>query len=89
MKNCPYCGDGPCRSSAFTADGSDVERFERLHPRDRRDPRNDPDDAYEIFMAMPQSEWLGLIASLIKGGVLTPAESAGFHRACDDRKKVS
>lgn len=31
--DCPYCGPGPCRSTARTADGHDLERFERHHPR--------------------------------------------------------
>jgi hypothetical protein len=35
VDRCPYCGTGPCRGSALTANGSDVERFHRLHPRNR------------------------------------------------------
>lgn len=50
-------------------------------------PREDPDDAYAAFMSMPQSEWLGLIGSLMSGGVLTPAEQEGFERAVEDRKR--
>lgn len=50
-------------------------------------PRENADDAYAIFMAMPDSEWLGLIGSLISGGVLTPAEEAGFIRASEDRRR--
>lgn len=49
-------------------------------------PRTDPDDAYEAFMSMPESEWKGLIGSLISGGVLTPAEQIGFERALEERK---
>ena len=51
------------------------------------DPRNNADDAYAVMMQMPQSEWLGLIGSLVRGGVLTPAEQAGFERAAKDRAK--
>ncbi len=51
------------------------------------DPRNNPDDAYAAFMSMPRPEWLGLLGSLIRGGVLTPAEQAGFERALRDRPK--
>lgn len=29
---CPYCGRGPCRGSALTANGRDVDRFARIHP---------------------------------------------------------
>lgn len=50
-------------------------------------PREDPDDAYAAFMSMSQSEWLGLIGSLMSGGVLTPAEQEGFERAVEDRKR--
>ena len=50
------------------------------------DPRNVPADAYAAFMAMPQSEWLGLCASLASGGILTPAEQEGFDAAIQDRK---
>lgn len=48
--------------------------------------RTDPDLAYAAFMSMPQSEWLGLIGSLLCGGVLEPAEQIGFQRAVHDRK---
>jgi hypothetical protein len=50
------------------------------------DPRKDPDLAYQAFMSMPQSEWLGLVGSLLRGGVLEPAEMEGFLRATKDRK---
>jgi hypothetical protein len=29
----PYCGPGPCRSTARTANGRDLEAFHRHHPR--------------------------------------------------------
>lgn len=29
---CPYCGRGPCRGSALSANGRDVDRFARGHP---------------------------------------------------------
>lgn len=50
------------------------------------DPRNNPEDAYKAFMSMGQSEWLGLLGSLMRGGVLTPAEQEGFDRALHDRR---
>ncbi len=49
------------------------------------DPRNNPLDAYEAFMAMPDSEWAGLTASLLAGGVLTVAEQQGFEKAMQER----
>lgn len=49
-------------------------------------PRSEQ-DAYEAFMAMSQSEWLGLLSSLFcGGGVLTVVEQDGFDRAMDERK---
>lgn len=51
------------------------------------DPRNNADDAYAVFMSMPQSEWLGLIGSLVQGGRLQPAEQEGFDRAVKDRAR--
>jgi len=51
------------------------------------DPRNNADDAYSIFMQMGSAEWLGLLGSLMRGGVLTPAEQHGFNRALEARKK--
>lgn len=51
-------------------------------------PRENADDAYTAFMSMPESEWLGLLASLIRGGTLTPAEQEGFDRAATDRQGV-
>jgi hypothetical protein len=51
------------------------------------DPRNNAEDAYQAFLSMPTSEWLGLLASLLRGGVLTPAEQEGFERAVQDRPK--
>lgn len=50
------------------------------------DPRNNPDDAYQAFMSMPAAEWKGLVGSLMSGGVLTPAEQAGFERAMQERR---
>lgn len=50
------------------------------------DPRNNAEDAYQAFMSMPQSEWLGLVGSLLGGGILTPAEQEGFERAVKDRR---
>jgi hypothetical protein len=50
-------------------------------------PRANADDAYEAFMSMPQPEWLGLVASLLRGGTLTPFEQEGFDRAVEDRRK--
>jgi hypothetical protein len=52
-------------------------------------PRENEDDAYATFMDMPQSEWLGLLASLLGGGMLTPVEEAGFKRAVEDRQPPS
>lgn len=49
------------------------------------DPRNNADDAYAAFMSMSDSEWLGLIGSLLRGGVLQPAENEGFMRASATR----
>ena len=49
-------------------------------------PRNNADDAYAAFMSMPQSEWLGLLMSLARGGVLQPEEQKGFERAEKDRR---
>ena len=50
------------------------------------DPRNNADDAYAAFMSMPRDEWLGLLGSILNGGVLTPAEEEGFKRALTDRR---
>lgn len=51
------------------------------------DPRNNPEDAYDTFMEMPAEEWRDLCFSLVRGGVLTPAERQGFERATVDRLK--
>lgn len=51
-------------------------------------PRKDADAAFAAFMAMPPSEWLGLIASFAQGGVLEPEERKGFDRACAVREKI-
>ena len=48
-------------------------------------PRENAEDAYATFMDMPKREWLGLIASLIRGGALTPVEQEGFDRAIRER----
>lgn len=53
----------------------------------RKHPRTNPDDAFEAFMAMPLSEWRGLLGSLVRGGILTPAEQQGFDRAAAERSK--
>lgn len=52
-------------------------------------PRENADDAYAIFMDMPDSEWLGLLGSLLRGGALGVEEQRGFERAMNDRKKPS
>lgn len=51
-------------------------------------PRENADDAYATMMQMPQSQWLGLVGSLISGGMLTPPEMNGFMRAIQDRPKA-
>lgn len=48
-------------------------------------PRDNADDAYATFMDMPQSEWWGLITSLMNGGVLGGPEEEGFQRAVKER----
>jgi hypothetical protein len=53
------------------------------------DPRNNEDDAFAAFMSMPLSEWRGLLISLSGGGVLTPAEDAGFKRALGRRAELN
>lgn len=35
LDTCPYCGDGPCAGSPHSADGDDIDRFYRHHPRKR------------------------------------------------------
>lgn len=52
----------------------------------RLDPRNNADDAYQVFMSMGESEWQGLVRSLLKGGCLQPEEDKGFRRALSERK---
>jgi hypothetical protein len=52
------------------------------------DPRNNESAAYRVFMAMPESEWQGLVRSLLAGGVLTPAEQRGFDAALEDRGNI-
>lgn len=51
----------------------------------RPSPREDPEEAYRAFMGMSDDSWLGLVKSLMSGGVLTPAEQQGYRRACVDR----
>lgn len=52
------------------------------------DPRNNAEDAFQAFIKMPSTEWSGLIGSLLRGGVLTPAEQEGFERALKVRFPV-
>lgn len=51
-----------------------------------RSPRDDSGEAYRQFMAMPDTEWAGLVASLLAGGVLETAEQEGFQQALLDRR---
>jgi hypothetical protein len=51
-------------------------------------PRKDPQAAYEAFMGMSDDEWSGLIGSLLRGGVLEPAEMKGFVRASEERRRA-
>lgn len=61
-----------------------------MHTPNQGDPRNNADDAYAAFMSMGESEWWGLIKSLLHGGCLQLEEQKGFDRALADRKaKVS
>ena len=50
------------------------------------DPRNNAEDAYLTFMEMSRDEYQSLCFSLVRGGVLTPAEQEGFDRAMYDRR---
>ena len=52
---------------------------------EKGNPRKDADAAYEAFMSMPESEWLGLIGSLFGCGVLEVEEQKGFERAMKTR----
>jgi hypothetical protein len=47
----------------------------------------DAETAYQAFMAMPLSEWLGLLQDLLAGGVLEPVEQSAWERAAIDRAK--
>lgn len=58
-----------------------------VRPERKLDPRNNADDAFTVFMAMGDSEWSGLIGSLLRGGVLQPQEQVGFERAIAARKE--
>jgi hypothetical protein len=56
----------------------------------RPNPRKNADDAYAAFMSMSESEWLGLLRSLlgsdgVPGGCLEIEEQKGFDRALLDR----
>ena len=51
----------------------------------RLNPRKNADDAYQAFMGMPESEWQGLLRSLMGGGCLEVEEQKGFDRALLDR----
>jgi hypothetical protein len=51
-------------------------------------PRENAEDAYQAFLNMPATEWALLIRDLCNGGVLTPAEQAGFDRALEDRQRA-
>jgi hypothetical protein len=53
---------------------------------ERPNPRKDPEAAYQAFMGMGESEWRGLLRSLMGGGVLEVAEQVGFERALKDRR---
>ena len=68
-------------------DAAHPQRKGRAVSISKPDPRNNENDAYDAFMGMPESEWSGLLISLIRGGVLTPMEQRGFDRALLDRKK--
>lgn len=59
-----------------------VGRPERLGGK----PRDNEHDAYATFMDMPQSEWLGLCMSLMRGGRLQLEEQRGFERALQERR---
>jgi hypothetical protein len=55
---------------------------------ERPNPRKNADDAYQAFMSMPYSEWLGLLASMMGGGRLEIEEQKGFERALKDRRQT-
>lgn len=47
--------------------------------------RDNADEAYAAFMSMGESEWTGLLISLVKGGCLEIEEQRGFDRALKER----
>lgn len=47
----------------------------------------DYQSSYEAFMAMPESEWMALLGSLFRGGILEPEEQRAFEVAMADRQK--
>ncbi len=51
------------------------------------DPRNNADDAYQIFMRMSESEWSDCIQSILRGGRFEVEEDKGFRRAVKDRSR--
>ena len=53
------------------------------------DTRNNAENAFQAFRGMSQEEWSGLIASLMRGGVLSPAEQEGFEKAMRERPRCS
>lgn len=53
------------------------------------DPRNNADDAYAAFMGMGESEWHGLLRSMLSGACLQPEEDKGFRRALAERRPAS
>ena len=48
-------------------------------------PRDNVEEAYQALINMSDSEWSGLIRSLMDGGVLTEIENEAFNRALDER----
>lgn len=48
--------------------------------------RDNADEAFAAFMGMPDSEWNGLLKSLLGGGMLQPEEDKGFQRALKERQ---
>lgn len=55
--------------------------------REGGDPRNNAEDAYLTFVEMDKEEWRDVCFSLLRGGVLTPAEQEGFERATLERAR--
>lgn len=67
------------------SDSNEEDRHPLVDSR-RLDPRNNADDAYTVFMAMDESQWQGLLRSLLGGGCLQEEEGKGFKRALAERK---